>query len=208
MRFDGIIKSWNDERGFGFITPFHGDQEIFVHIKAFSSRSATPQVGQAVTFGVELNSEGKKRAKAVKPFQPGVPLRKRPRTNSAQKGAATYLAIPAFVTLYVVSAVLWQVPFWTAGIYVGASVMAFAVYAVDKSAAVANTWRVSERTLLLIGLSGGWPGAIVAQQLLRHKSSKASFRATFWGTVVLNVVVFIALTSPFGVVLLSLAASN
>ena len=36
MRLDGTIKSWNDERGFGFIEPTQGGPEIFVHIKAFS----------------------------------------------------------------------------------------------------------------------------------------------------------------------------
>ena len=35
MRFDGKLKSWNDDRGFGFIEPLQGGQEIFVHIKSF-----------------------------------------------------------------------------------------------------------------------------------------------------------------------------
>lgn len=64
-------------------------------------------------------------------------------------------------------------------------------YAFDKSAAVAGRWRSSERSLLLLRLLGGWPGGLIAQQLLRHKSSKASFRAAFWGTVIVNVGVFV-----------------
>jgi uncharacterized membrane protein YsdA (DUF1294 family) len=64
-------------------------------------------------------------------------------------------------------------------------------YALDKSAAVAGRWRVSEQSLLLLGLAGGWPGGLVAQQLLRHKSSKSSFRNAFWGTVVVNVAAFV-----------------
>ena len=43
MRFEGIIKSWNDERGFGFIEPSPGGQEIFVHIKAFKERNIKPR---------------------------------------------------------------------------------------------------------------------------------------------------------------------
>ena len=93
---------------------------------------------------------------------------------------------------------LWRVPGWVAGVYVGASLLAFAIYAADKSAATAEAWRVSESTLLVVGLVGGWPGAIVAQQVLRHKSSKASFRSAFWGTVVLNVAAFVFLASPLG----------
>jgi len=39
MRIEGVIKSWNDERGFGFIEPTQGGQEIFVHVKAFRTRA-------------------------------------------------------------------------------------------------------------------------------------------------------------------------
>ena len=55
---------------------------------------------------------------------------------------------------------------------------------------------MSESTLLAVGLFGGWPGAIVAQQLLRHKSSKVSFRLAFWATVVMNILGFILLATP------------
>lgn len=77
-----------------------------------------------------------------------------------------------------------------------ASLVSFIFYAADKSAAVAGRRRVSESTLNLLSLVGGWPGAIVAQQMLRHKSSKAEFRSTFWGCVILNVLFFVALCSP------------
>ena len=50
MRFDGTLKSWNDERGFGFIDPRHGDEEIFVHIKAFSKRSGRPANWDALSL--------------------------------------------------------------------------------------------------------------------------------------------------------------
>ena len=65
MRIEGTVKSWNDDRGFGFIEPLHGGQETFVHIKAFVSRSGRPEVGQRVTFEVEMAPDGKKRAKGV-----------------------------------------------------------------------------------------------------------------------------------------------
>lgn len=66
------------------------------------------------------------------------------------------------------------------------SLVSYALYAKDKSAAQTNGWRVSERTLHTTALLGGWPGALVAQQRLRHKTKKASFRAVFWVTVVVN----------------------
>lgn len=140
--------------------------------------------------------DGKKRAKRVEVVRPRRPSVRERNDNPAQWGTATLFAIPAFFVLFVIAAFLWKVPGWVAGLYLGASVVSFVVYAADKSAAAADRWRVSEDTLLGLGLIGGWPGAIVAQQVLRHKSNKASFRAKFWATVIANVLGFIALSSP------------
>ena len=61
---------------------------------------------------------------------------------------------------------------------------------IDKSAALSGRLRTSEDTLLVVGLLGGWPGALIAQKLLRHKSRKGSFQLLFWGTVALNCLLF------------------
>ena len=111
-------------------------------------------------------------------------------------GAAHYLPVLLFVLGYLVVTALWPIPIWVAGIYLVASLVCFVVYAVDKSAAGAARRRVSERTLLTLGLIGGWPGAIIAQQTLRHKTQKASFRKAFWATVVVNLVVFAVFATP------------
>ena len=72
------------------------------------------------------------------------------------------------------------------------------MYAVDKSAARKGAWRTQESTLHLLSLAGGWPGALVAQQKLRHKSRKQSFRFVFWVTVLLNCGAFVWLFTPTG----------
>ena len=72
------------------------------------------------------------------------------------------------------------------------------VYAVDKSAAKRGERRASEGSLHLLSIAGGWPGAIIAQQTLRHKSKKESFRFVFWMTVVLNYGIFLWLLTPHG----------
>lgn len=196
MRFEGTLKTWNDERGFGFIAPSQGGQDVFVHIKAFPARGARPAVGLAVSFEVELNREGKKRARAVRPLRPAARARRRSPAGPAQWGTATYFAIPVFMVLYLAIAIFWKVPGWVGGLYLAASVLALLVYANDKAAAEAGRQRVPESTLLLLGLAGGWPGAIVAQQVLRHKSIKVPFRAAFWGSVLVNVAGFVVLSAP------------
>ena len=62
MRFEGTIKTWNDAKGFGFLSSAQGGQDIFVHASALPTGTGTPCVGEAFTFEVELNREGKKRA--------------------------------------------------------------------------------------------------------------------------------------------------
>ncbi len=75
------------------------------------------------------------------------------------------------------------------------SLVTYAVYALDKTAAGQGRRRVPERTLHLLALLGGWPGALLAQQRLRHKTSKTRFLLLFWLTVGINICTFILLAS-------------
>lgn len=71
-------------------------------------------------------------------------------------------------------------------LYLAASIAAFIAYGVDKSAAQSGRWRTPESTLHLLALIGGWPGALIAQNVFRHKSRKRSFRVAFFCTVAVN----------------------
>lgn len=194
MKIDGTIKTWNDERGFGFIAPSLGGQEIFVHIKAIKGLRGRPQIGQRVAFSVETGPDGKKRARDVELVQTVSRAPRRLGESPAQWGTASLFAIPAFVVLFAAVEYLWRPPAWMALLYLIASFVCFMAYAFDKSAAIAGRWRVSEGTLLALGFLGGWPGALVAQQVLRHKSSKTAFRSSFWGTVAANIAGFLWLS--------------
>ncbi|MEL7668339.1 MAG: DUF1294 domain-containing protein [Actinomycetota bacterium] len=78
-----------------------------------------------------------------------------------------------------------------AAAYLAFSIVTFAVYAWDKSAARRGARRVPESTLHVLALLGGWPGALVAQQALRHKTRKQPFRTIFWLTVLVNCIVLV-----------------
>lgn len=198
MRFEGVVRSWNDERGFGFIEPTLGGQEIFVHIKAFPRGATRPVMGQRVSFEVEPGSQGRKRARNVEIIRPSRASVRARSSAPARWGGAALFVIPAFLVVYVVVDVLWRPPTWFALIYLIASAVTFLAYALDKSSARRGAWRTPESTLHALAVAGGWPGALLAQQLLRHKSAKAEFRAVFWGTVAMNFATFVVLCSPIG----------
>lgn len=84
-----------------------------------------------------------------------------------------------------------------------ASLVTFVFYALDKNAARKGAWRIPEAQLHLFALIGGWPGAMIAQQTLRHKSKKPSFRFVFWLTVLLNIAAVIWLLTPEGAAILA-----
>lgn len=67
----------------------------------------------------------------------------------------------------------------------------FLAYAFDKHAARKHRPRVRERTLHLLALIGGSPGGLIAQQFLRHKTTKRSFQLTYWGIAIVQVAVIV-----------------
>ena len=117
-----------------------------------------------------------------------MPPRQRPAPRRFD--TAGIAALAAFALLYLVATLTHGVPSWANLLYLGASLLACVFYAIDKAAARAGRDRISEAMLLSLGLVGGWPGAIVAQQLLRHKTTKRSFRIRFWLSVAGNVAAF------------------
>jgi uncharacterized membrane protein YsdA (DUF1294 family)/cold shock CspA family protein len=206
MRYLGTLVEWNDGRGFGFVQADAGGERVFVHISAFQPKPvhpSRPQTGMRLEFAVGLDN-GKKRAQQVAWRHIGPvkavqqPVSATPRPGKVRSGGGTYFVVIAFALLFVGVAGLWGVQRWVASLYVVLSLITFFAYWKDKMAAQAGRWRTPESTLHTLALLGGWPGAIFAQQWLRHKSSKAQFRSIFWATVLLNVSIFVWLHSPWG----------
>ncbi|MEO9875743.1 MAG: DUF1294 domain-containing protein [Anderseniella sp.] len=78
----------------------------------------------------------------------------------------------------------------------GINLITFAMFAWDKYTAIKGQWRIPEKTLLTLALVGGSPGAIFAQQRLRHKTRKQPFRARLLLIAGLHVVLLVALAIP------------
>ncbi|MBO1541127.1 DUF1294 domain-containing protein [Pseudomonas sp. OA65] len=97
-------------------------------------------------------------------------------------------ALPLFGSLlFGLRGVSW-VPMAAYGVV---SLVAFLLYWSDKRKARADAWRTPENVLHALELAGGWPGALLAQQLFRHKTRKVSFQVVFWFIVLLHQVFWI-----------------
>jgi cold shock CspA family protein len=87
MRIEGTLEKWNDARGFGFIKPRHGGQDIFVHVSVFPRDGKPPEIGESLLFEIELDKDGRKRA--VRVARPGLsvapmaPVRRPERSRQA-----------------------------------------------------------------------------------------------------------------------------
>ena len=79
---------------------------------------------------------------------------------------------------------------WPLAVYGGVSLFTFGVYHHDKRCAREDRRRVPEATLQMLALCGGWPGALLAQQVLRHKTSKPRFQIVLWSIIALHGVVW------------------
>ncbi|WP_102312978.1 DUF1294 domain-containing protein [Vibrio cyclitrophicus] len=112
--------------------------------------------------------------------------------SSSIQTAITYMVLVAVSVLFSESSkalLAW---------YLVIGVVTFFVYAKDKRAAINGNWRVPEKTLHILSVAGGWLGALIAQDKLRHKTQKQPFRAIYWLTVAMNVAAFVWTLTPSG----------
>jgi uncharacterized membrane protein YsdA (DUF1294 family)/cold shock CspA family protein len=193
MRDKGKLVTWNDDKGYGFIAPFSGTAQVFVHARAFGNRTRRPELDDVVTYTLSKDKQG--RPRAVNATLAGE--KRPPRTKRTSSAWAIFVAVTFFCAVGTAVVVL-NLPPAILLIYLAASVVTFIAYAIDKSAARKGRWRTKEGTLHLLAMIGGWPGAFVAQSVLRHKSRKQPFRMIFLLTVILNCAALVWLSTPGG----------
>lgn len=213
MTKHGTIVRWDATRAFGFIRSGDSVGDVFFHVRDY--RGATPpRAGLAVVFE-EIHVGGKgPRAMAVRTassphgaaqdarstdsrraHRPAQAKRSAPAGRSPRQGKAPSPATGASLAYGLMlgwaALLVWglwtqRLPLWTLAALAALNVVTLWLYAADKNAARAGRWRIPESNLHLLSLLGGWPAAWLAQQNMRHKSSKTEFRAVYWCTIVLH----------------------
>lgn len=200
MKFKGKLIQWDDDKGYGFIEPIGQHTKVFVHIKSFTHSHRRPQVNETLTFTLVQDKQGRESANQVRVFGDKSP---KASSKSASNGKLRGLLILGLVVILAVAVYQQRLPTLFPLIYLLMSSITLIAYAMDKSAARHGKWRTKESTLQIMSLCGGWPGALLAQNWLRHKSQKVSFRITLWCTVAFNTAGLIWLLSTWGQALLS-----
>lgn len=188
MRHEGKITHWNEDKGYGFLTPTSGGNQLFIHINDISNRNKPPDINDIITFEYATDSDGRSRASKARCRKGDTPSRNL---------LAMFFAILYVVTVAVIT-LITDIPDNYFYYFAGICSLTFFTYGFDKSAAQRGNRRIKENTLHGMALLGGWPGAIIAQETLRHKSKKRDFLLIFWTTVVLNFTLSAILLTDAG----------
>ncbi len=182
MQHKGRITTWKDDKGFGFITPEQGGEQVFFHVSDVTNKQYRPSVDTLVTY--TLTYDDRQHPRAINVQLTTIPT------------YPTAIVVPLFVCGVVLVAMigatflLKKSPLIPSA-YVLVSIFTFLAYYIDKSSAMRTAWRVPERRLHILELLGGWPGALVAQHYYRHKTTKLSYQVSYWMIVVIHVGVLV-----------------
>lgn len=188
----GKLVKWFDEKGYGFIRPNSGGDDVFLHIRnVISHTKRAPRPGDTIIFDVETDEQGRKRA--ITASLKGLTL----------SGFTVFAILAALVFIAYIGLVFGRIlPLHpVAAVYAGMSIVTIWAYSRDKRAAQLGRWRTKEIQLHALELFGGWPGAFLAQRFYRHKNRKPSYQIAFWSIVLVHGVLWyqVFAPSPWGI---------
>lgn len=192
--YQGYVIHWNDEKGYGFIQLNPKYQNLFFHISTFAYHHCRPKIDDAVIFTVEPGKNNGWQAKRVVLLQDQDAIYENSICDIAENShpkkfeGFLYAALDAlyFLILSYISLPLAI----TAAVL---SVLTVALYSYDKKAAAAGERRVPDASFHIASLLGGWPGALFARPMLRHKIRQQRFKVFFWASIVINFCALYAL---------------
>ena len=164
MKYQGRIQQWDDAKGFGFVEPNGGGIRAFAHIKAFKQRSRRPVNGDIIVYEVEQDRNGNHRACNISLLKDHKAKRLRANKPTSQR-KRNVIGLSIFSGALALFTLSGRLPFIVPIIYGAVSMLTILFYGIDKSAAKKEKRRVSEAKLHILSLLGGWPGALLAQQM-------------------------------------------
>ncbi|CAM3700989.1 'Cold-shock' DNA-binding domain protein [Vibrio aerogenes CECT 7868] len=173
----GKIVEWYDEKGYGFIAVANQERRIFLHVSELKHKHLRPAPNDRVSF--DICEDERKRLRAVNASM-----------ISMKSFPLTVLFGGSFLVFACVSPLVLHRHLFFIPLYLVLSLFTWLMYAWDKEAAEKGQWRTAENSLHFLSLAGGWPGALLAQQQLRHKSRKQPFKTILWLTILVNIIVF------------------
>ena len=185
--YQGRIINWNDEKGYGFIQIQPGYENLFFHISNFAYHHRRPAVDTAVTFLATRAQKGGWQASRVLLREHEHAIMTGEIYDIADKNQPKRIegyVYAALDILYFLGLTLISLPLGITSSVM--SVLTVVLYRYDKRAAEQGGQRIPNATLHLASLLGGWPGALIARPLLRHKLNQKRFRGFFWASIVAN----------------------
>lgn len=103
----GALKTWKEDRGFGFISPDDGGKDIFIHISALKGTSRRPVTGDVIYYQSTRDNRGK--YKAINAYIEGVEiLEDKTITPLSTKKNIILIALVSVVIL-VIAAVIYTI---------------------------------------------------------------------------------------------------
>lgn len=109
MRLSGTLRSWKDDRGFGFIAPTHGGAELFVHISALPRDGTRPTVGEKLTYELGRGKNGQPQAVNVQREAIGQgPERARIRRPESKQTRSVFTKVIGLIALLAIGALVFN----------------------------------------------------------------------------------------------------
>ena len=175
------------------MTPHDGGARAFVHIKAFQQATRRPLAGDLISYATRVDGKGRVNAVDVRfagqrVAAPRAASRSTARHRAPRRIPRAAIAV-AFLAVAVALMLMGIAPALLTMVYLVMSAVSYIAYVLDKDAAgKRRRQRMPENTLHMLDTFGGWPGGLIAQQQMRHKTVKASFQTGFWISVAINLL--------------------